>query len=850
MSTKSMGAFKIKGLEFASSIRKGDMWLVLFIPFALGVAFADVAAVPLTLICYKGATNFKSRPIVCAVSVLLGIMLGGDITDVIMSFFALIVALTSNLIFETSDEGSNFRNYLHGGVVAAVLMIIGYSINGLTFMKFLYACFYGLATYFGIYSFKKAGEGLGLSKKKITTDDSMFFVGSVMVASLMIFPEFSINIFGIENVVLPIRTIACVVYVFHTIRKCRISSAVAISAIGGLLLGISKNDLMLATLYATDFAVVSLLTGVFSVYGFKVLLVMFLFSLNVIPMFTQGAIASFSWLELAVIAALCIANEWLRHKGVFTKREMSNIVRGEMNQVQNNLSADGDENSNSSSTNSNIYLNANSIKVNGIVSEKFDKLAECIRNIGNVFDEKMDSANMKRNVYSMSYLLTRISKNVCGKCACYSFCWEHSKCETGRAIVDAVQMCGMKRRCVVKDVPEKFKNRCENLPLIMEEINVMVECARQEKLADLRLCETKHCMKEQLVGLSNLVSQMAAELKYNVDKNLLSEFAIEEELGREFGDAEVSIVTDGNGHSEVEVIPLDSTENRFAWDEHEVADVVSNMLDKKMVSAGVKLNSNLTVAARFVEKTKYKVVAGVAAMNKGERQISGDSFISEKIGYSKFLCGICDGMGAGEEASKYSDFSIGLLKNLVDADVSLENAVDMVNRMNLFKSNGEVFTTLDTCFVDLYDGSVSFVKAGAAPSFVVRENGEKVELISTEKMPLGLEEANAFDIKNAQLRGGDCVVLMSDGVYEKLCEMVAARENENEETLLCELISTLVKKKGSVDVKFTANEILSFAAESNILGKAVGAEYDVYPNVESDVTDDMTVMFLKLWQKY
>lgn len=879
MNTESVEAVKKKGLEIVRSLRKNNGWLALFVPFALGVAFADVAAVPIALICYKGATSFKSNPIVYAVCALVGVMMGGDLTEVIMSLLAIIAAIVDNMFFETSEGTTSSRNCLHGAIIATALMLIGYSLNGLSAEKIAYALFYGLATYFGIYAFRKAGEGMGLGKRKITTEDGALFVGCVIMACLMILPEFTVNIFGFENVAFRIRTIACVVYVYYTVRKCRVSSAVAISAVGGLLLGISKHDLMAATLYAADFAIVALLSGVFSVYGYKVSLITFLFSLNIISLFAQGATVGFTWAELPVIAVLCIVCEWLRGKGVFSKRESLSVDKEAM---------DGGGN----------QPNVSAIRVNGIASEKFDKLAECIQNIGDMVAENVDRDDMKSNTYTMSYYLKRITKNICSKCACCGFCWEHSKCETGRAIMDIVSECGGSRRCVAKDAPEKFRNRCENLSLVLEEINIMMECARREKLAELRLQESQNCMKEQLVGLSNMVSQMADELKYNVDKNILSEFAIEEEVGREFGDAEVSIVTDAKGHNEVEVIPLDSTENRFAWDENEIASIVSNMLDKKMVSTGVKLNSNLTVAARFVEKTKFKVVAGVAAANKGEKQVSGDSFISEKIGYSKFLCGISDGMGAGEKASKYSDISIGLLKNLVDADVSLENAVDMVNRMNAFKSGGNEFATLDACFVDLYDGDISFVKAGAAPSFLVTDNGEKVEMVNTEKMPLGLEKSHVFNISNAKLSGGDCVVLMSDGVYEKLYDVVAdvRSEGKTETERLCELISTLIKRKGSIDVKATANEILSYAIENaansntmhQYLEKVAGAEYDfqtagsthnfemggtvhvsmqdVTQNITQsevcnatddmrgkavrNIADDMTVMFLKLWQKY
>lgn len=64
--------------------------------------------------------------------------------------------------------------------------------------------------------------------------------------------------------------------------------------------------------------------------------------------------------------------------------------------------------------------------------------------------------------------------------------------------------------------------------------------------------------------------------------------------------------------------------------------------------------------------------------------------------------------------------------------------------------------------VDLFTGRAEFYKAGAAPTFLVK-NG-RAGYVQSDSLPAGILEGAAFEKSSLTLREGDRLVLVSDGV--------------------------------------------------------------------------------------
>ena len=100
-------------------------------------------------------------------------------------------------------------------------------------------------------------------------------------------------------------------------------------------------------------------------------------------------------------------------------------------------------------------------------------------------------------------------------------------------------------------------------------------------------------------------------------------------------------------------------------------------------------------------------------------------------------------------------------------------AATSVRMLNTFVRSGgacvgECSATVDLCEIDLFTGSASFLKSGAAPSFVVRAG--KVFRLEARTLPVGILGNVDAQVIRFDLLAGDLVVMMSDGVSDALGE--------------------------------------------------------------------------------
>ena len=74
---------------------------------------------------------------------------------------------------------------------------------------------------------------------------------------------------------------------------------------------------------------------------------------------------------------------------------------------------------------------------------------------------------------------------------------------------------------------------------------------------------------------------------------------------------------------------------------------------------------------------------------------------------------------------------------------------------------GECSATVDLCELDLISGTASFLKSGAAPTYIAR--GSTVYKIYSRTMPIGILKSADTRISKFDTQSGDIIVMMSDG---------------------------------------------------------------------------------------
>lgn len=160
--------------------------------------------------------------------------------------------------------------------------------------------------------------------------------------------------------------------------------------------------------------------------------------------------------------------------------------------------------------------------------------------------------------------------------------------------------------------------------------------------------------------------------------------------------------------------------------------------------------------------TKYKVSCARFTSSSKSRA-SGDviSVFSGDDGYFRAL--ISDGMGSGTEAAFTAGTVALILERLLCAGVKMKVALSLANSF-IRERRIECSATVDIMELDLIRGSCSFVKSGAAPSFVMR-NGRLFKLKS-RTVPIGILPSADAEKLDFRVEVGDIIIMMSDGVTQ------------------------------------------------------------------------------------
>ncbi|GHV11629.1 stage II sporulation protein E [Clostridia bacterium] len=192
-----------------------------------------------------------------------------------------------------------------------------------------------------------------------------------------------------------------------------------------------------------------------------------------------------------------------------------------------------------------------------------------------------------------------------------------------------------------------------------------------------------------------------------------------------------------------------------------------------------------------------------ASESGGENGVSAEAVNGDCVhtfdGADGYFYGlISDGMGSGKNAALASRLSAVTMEKLLGAGNEKDLTLEMLNTLLLAK-NDECFASVDLFECDLLTGKGAFIKAGAAPSFIVRRG--KLYKIQSATVPAGIisqmnSEQTKFDVES-----GDIILMMSDGIissYEEgawLLEMLSSPAKiSSPKTLLQEIMREAVSR--------------------------------------------------------
>lgn len=190
---------------------------------------------------------------------------------------------------------------------------------------------------------------------------------------------------------------------------------------------------------------------------------------------------------------------------------------------------------------------------------------------------------------------------------------------------------------------------------------------------------------------------------------------------------------------------------------------ISRLLGTEMRRAAGLVDLALTPQSEGEEVQRaFAFQVGLAHTSKGGRGLSGDGVVVREMPGGRLLLALSDGMGVGVRAYREANLALDLVERLLTLGVPTPELLDMVNALLLLRSSSDTFATLDIAVADLTTGEAEMVKVGAAPSFLVR--GTEVERIASRAAPVGILEETSPQFFTRQIRPGDLLVILSDGL--------------------------------------------------------------------------------------
>ena len=300
-------------------------------------------------------------------------------------------------------------------------------------------------------------------------------------------------------------------------------------------------------------------------------------------------------------------------------------------------------------------------------------------------------------------------------------------------------------------------------------VNASYRISKMNFIWDKRLKEEKKNMQSQLQGVSKAIQNLADNIKTEIKTNELYEDEKDKIVlllkQKDILVQEISINKNEDGRFVIEIY-IEETENDKT--ENIISDIIEKTLKEKM-----KLSENINIYSEKCEKyifasdDKFFIEIGQAIAIKDKMAISGDSILNTKLKDGKYLIAISDGMGSGESAKKSSQIVVNMIQNLLDSGFNKDVSVDLINS-NLLNVGDDVFATLDMAIVDLYKGTIEFIKSGSAPTYI--KHKKRVQLIKSNSLPTGAIKDAKQELFDKDIENGDLLVMCSDGIIDSNVE--------------------------------------------------------------------------------
>ncbi|GGE54116.1 stage II sporulation protein E [Pullulanibacillus camelliae] len=411
-------------------------------------------------------------------------------------------------------------------------------------------------------------------------------------------------------------------------------------------------------------------------------------------------------------------------------------------------------------------------KIRDVTASRVEQFSSLFQALSTSFNHQ-PTTNSEDQEHQVDVFLSDVTEKTCQHCFKKEYCWIKNFDKT-YGYMNAI-MQETKEEPMIKSAKLRrdWMHHCIKPEKVVDVIYEEQQHFKEKIKFKHSMQESRRLVADQLMGVSQVMGDFAKEIQRERDTHQQQEEQILfklQEIGLDVENVDIYNLEEGS-------VDIDMTIPRDDHGESEkvIAPILSDILGesiviKKRVEPDVVNGYGLVT---FGSAKAYEIETGVAHTAKGGSWISGDNYSTFELGGGKYALAISDGMGNGERAHVESYETLKLLSKVLKSGIDETIAIKSINSILSLRSTDEIFSTLDLVMVDLQNARAKFLKIGSNPSFVKR--GNKVMMIEAGNLPMGIIQDFDVEVVDEQLKAGDLLIMMSDGILE------APRHVENTE---------------------------------------------------------------------
>lgn len=363
------------------------------------------------------------------------------------------------------------------------------------------------------------------------------------------------------------------------------------------------------------------------------------------------------------------------------------------------------------------------------------------------------------------YTQERSIPSVCQSCFRYAKCWETPDSDMSRFIQEWEHTYSLMKKTSRHRIEEKMKYKCVRYPGLIEEMEEQIA----NRLLTDQLQHGRKMLALQLRDMSTHLDQVMHDIKEDLSVYKSAEEEIMKQLeGQGVEYFQVDVLSEAPGNRKV-VFCLPEKKANFETDATVAERFILPILEAhykepfKVSISTVKHEPFTHTRIVMASAVRFSFDYGVMVAAGSETFHAGDAYEIFQIHEGLVAVLLSDGMGQDIQAYHESRKVIRLMRECLNKKMNPETAMHTLHYMMSLNGLDDMYATLDLALIDLQDGRLWSWKAGSMSTYIKR--GSEFFTLESRSVPVGFLPSLSIEAKNEQLKAGDIVVMLTDGVF-------------------------------------------------------------------------------------